>query len=188
MAAWPVFSFNLGVYGMSAKSSMDTSAQYAGAGGVTTIAPTQVMSDTYFGQYPLPKGSEGMISTGGGSAAIFASDGQSLTQYLDPSEEGIVYADVAADVLLAAENAGYDMEPFTVPSSGLASLVVTEHRRTHHEDQIVALQDLGNVLDGCREYSAEASMTVGKGHRDAEGAIHTGAASLSARATAKSFA
>lgn len=118
VAAWPVFSFNLGVYGMSAQCSMESSAQFAGEGGLTTIAPTQRMSEAYFKKYPLPAGSEGKITVGGGSAAIFGQDAKILTTYLKPTEEGIVYADVPRETIMRGATA-YDPEPFTVPASGL---------------------------------------------------------------------
>lgn len=119
VAAWPSFAIDIGIWGMTAQCSMESSAQYAGEGGVTTIAPTSLTTQAYFDKYPLPAGSEGRVKIGGGSAMIFDPGGKPLAEYLGPATEGIVYADVESATITEAAAGDYDPAPFTIAADGM---------------------------------------------------------------------
>ncbi|KQQ20718.1 hypothetical protein ASF48_08950 [Rathayibacter sp. Leaf299] len=120
VAAWPHFGLYPGFRPMSAETSMESSAQYAGEGGVLTLAPSIIATAPYIASLKLSVADQARIATGGGSARIFlptadaVSDGPDLAHDV----EGIVYATVDRSVVIH-EQTGYDADPFTVPANGL---------------------------------------------------------------------
>jgi len=117
VSAWPCFALDVGIYGMSHLTSLESSAQYAAEGGVTTLAPTLIASEGYHLKYPLPSGGKEALKPGGGYAMIFDRDGKRVADPLDPTTEGIVYADVSSSAILGPNN--YDEKPFVVRQNGL---------------------------------------------------------------------
>jgi aliphatic nitrilase len=118
VSASPCFALDVGIYGMTGLTSMESSAQYAGEGGITTLAPTLVASDAYHRMWPLPAAANyDNLKPGGGYAMIFDRSGKRIAEPLGQTVEGIVYADVPkADIVRSND---YDRQPFTIAANGL---------------------------------------------------------------------
>ncbi|WP_396277173.1 carbon-nitrogen hydrolase family protein [Glutamicibacter creatinolyticus] len=106
IASWPQLDF-FGGATMTTESIHAVNRSYALECGAFNLMSTQILSQA--GQAALNRhGLEIPDFVGGGGAAIFGPDASQLTQPLQPTEEGIVYADLDMQVI---ELANYLTDP-----------------------------------------------------------------------------
>ncbi|MFK4851898.1 nitrilase-related carbon-nitrogen hydrolase [Microbacterium sp. ZW T6_19] len=119
VAAWPHFGLLPDVWQMSAITSMESSAQYAGEGGVLTLAPSTIATAPYIASLNLSAADRASLLPGGGSTRIFLPSGEPVSDGPDlaPDVEGIVYATVDRATVVHAQT-GYDAKPFKIPANG----------------------------------------------------------------------
>lgn len=105
IAGWPC----LGILGMVPALSPDaitaTTLTYALEGGAFVVMATQVMSDEGARVFPTAEGGPTPVYTGGGGyARVYGPDSSLITKPLDPTTEGIVYADIDLAAIDLAKN------------------------------------------------------------------------------------
>jgi nitrilase len=116
VAAWPGFALYAGkAYALGPELNTAVSQVYAAEGQCFVLAASLVVTeaiqdlicDTDFKRELLP--------IGGGTARIFAPDGQSIAPPLSPEQEGLIYADIDIDMIslakAAADPAGHYSRP-----------------------------------------------------------------------------
>lgn len=108
VAAWPSFSiFEGAAYLLGPEVNTAASQQYAVEGQVFVLAPTGLIGQAGHDRFADTEIKKELLKLGGGHARIYGPDGRSLATPLDPTEEGILYAQIDYDQILAAKNA-YD--------------------------------------------------------------------------------
>lgn len=108
VAAWPSFSiFEGAAYLLGPEVNTAASQQYAVEGQVFVLAPTGLIGQAGHDRFADTEMKKELLKLGGGHARIYGPDGRSLATPLDPTEEGILYAQIDYDQILAAKNA-YD--------------------------------------------------------------------------------
>lgn len=116
VAAWPSFSIFPGVVNaLGPEVNVGASRQYAVEGQTFVLAPCAVVGEAahdLFGDTELKRQ---LLALGGGYARIFGPDGGSLAEPLEPTEEGILYADVDFAAILAAKNAADPVGHYSRP-------------------------------------------------------------------------
>lgn len=105
VAGWPC----LGILGMvpalSPEPIMAASQTYALEGSAYVITATQIMSDEGARKFPTADGGPTPVYTGGGGyARVYGPDSSLLTEPLDPTVEGIVYADIDLTLIDLSKN------------------------------------------------------------------------------------
>ncbi|KAH7121491.1 carbon-nitrogen hydrolase [Dactylonectria macrodidyma] len=105
VSAWPSLDKFIegspGLWGMSREGCLGQSQQYAVEGGAFVIHSTAVISERGV-QLMETTGAPIFNKPGGGCSAIFGPDGRRLTEPLEDTEEGIVYADLDLTKILAS--------------------------------------------------------------------------------------
>lgn len=103
IAAWPCLGILGNIPILSPESIMAATQTYAMEGSAFVIASTQIMSDEGALTFPTKDGGPTPVYTGGGGfARVYGPHSAMITEPLDPTEEGIVYADLdLADIDLA---------------------------------------------------------------------------------------
>lgn len=103
VAGWPCLGILGNVPALSPESIMACSQTYALEGSSFVITATQIMSDDGARKFPTADGGPTPVYTGGGGyARVYGPHSGLITEPLDPTEEGIVYADIdLADINLA---------------------------------------------------------------------------------------
>lgn len=108
VAAWPSFSiFEGAAYLLGPEVNTAASQQYAVEGQVFVLAPTGLIGQAGHDRFADTEMKKELLKLGGGHARIYGPDGRSLATPLDPTEEGILYAEIDYGQILAAKNA-YD--------------------------------------------------------------------------------
>ncbi|MDJ1371423.1 carbon-nitrogen hydrolase family protein [Gulosibacter molinativorax] len=105
VAGWPC----LGILGMvpvlSPEALIATTLTYALESSAFVVMSTQIMSDEGARVFPTADGGPTPVYTGGGGfARVYGPDTTVLTEALDPTEEGIVYADIDLAAIDSAKN------------------------------------------------------------------------------------
>ena len=105
-AAWPTFSLYAGMaYALGPEVNMAATRTYAVEGGCFVLAACGVVGDSAHELFcDTPDKSE-MLGRGGGHAMIFAPDGRELADWLDPSQEGVLVADIDLGLIALAKAA-----------------------------------------------------------------------------------
>ena len=116
IGAWPSFSlYPDAAYALGPEVNTAASRVYAVEGGSFVIAPCATVSADMVEMLCTDDAKRTMLSEGGGYARIFGPDGQLLHEPLDPSTEGLVYADIDTSVIAlakaAADPAGHYARP-----------------------------------------------------------------------------
>ncbi len=116
VGAWPGFSIYPGAaHALGPEVNTAASRVYAVEGGSFVIAPCATVSTEMVEMLCTDDTKRAMLREGGGHARIFGPDGQLLHEPLDPSVEGIVYADIDTSVIAvakaAADPAGHYSRP-----------------------------------------------------------------------------
>lgn len=103
VAGWPCLGILGNVPALSPESLMACTQTYALEGSAFVITATQIMSDDGARKFPTADGGPTPVYTGGGGyARVYGPHSGLITEPLDPTEEGIVYADIdLADIDLA---------------------------------------------------------------------------------------
>ncbi|WP_258803633.1 carbon-nitrogen hydrolase family protein [Pseudarthrobacter sp. NS4] len=103
VAGWPCLGILGNVPALSPESLMACSQTYALEGSAFVITATQIMSDDGARKFPTADGGPTPVYTGGGGyARVYGPHSGLITEPLDPTQEGIVYADIdLADIDLA---------------------------------------------------------------------------------------
>jgi aliphatic nitrilase len=95
VAGWPCLGILGNVPALSPESIMACSQTYALEGSAFVITATQIMSDDGARKFPTADGGPTPVYTGGGGyARVYGPHSGLITEPLDPTEEGIVYADI----------------------------------------------------------------------------------------------
>jgi aliphatic nitrilase len=105
IAGWPCMGILSYVPALSPEASMAATQTYALEGGSYTVAATQIMSDEGAMAFPGSDGGPCAIYTGGGGyARVYGPDSSLLTEPLDPTVEGLVFADIDLSHISLAKN------------------------------------------------------------------------------------
>jgi nitrilase len=117
IAAWPSFSlYRGGAYALGAEVNNAASRVYAVEGSCFVLAPCATVSPEMVqmlcGDDPVKRQ---LLLEGGGFTAIYAPDGQQISQALPEGQEGLVYADIDLGMIslakAAADPAGHYARP-----------------------------------------------------------------------------
>jgi predicted amidohydrolase len=116
IAAWPAFSlYKEGAHALGAEVNMAVARVYAVEGQCFVIAPTAIIDQATLDVLQQGPDAPPFLTTGGGSAAIFAPDGRQIGTQLDEHAEGLVMADInLSDIKIAksiADPAGHYAKP-----------------------------------------------------------------------------
>jgi nitrilase len=105
-AAWPTFSLYAGMaYALGPEVNMAASRMYAVEGGCYVLAACATVGDSAHDLFCDTPDKAEMLGRGGGHAMIFAPDGRELAEPLDPSEEGLLFADIDLGLIALAKAA-----------------------------------------------------------------------------------
>lgn len=105
VAGWPCLGILGNVPALSPESIMACSQTYAMEGSTFVITATQIMSDDGAMQFPTSDGRPNPVYTGGGGfARVYGPHSALITEPMDPTEEGIVYADIDLGDIALAKN------------------------------------------------------------------------------------
>ncbi|MET1154637.1 nitrilase-related carbon-nitrogen hydrolase [Arthrobacter sp.] len=105
VAGWPCLGILGNVPALSPETLMAATQTYALEGGAFVVTATQIMSDEGARVFPDAQGGPTPVYTGGGGfARIYGPDSRLLTEPLDPSQEGLVYADLDLSLIDLAKN------------------------------------------------------------------------------------
>ena len=106
IASWPSFSiFEGAVNALGPEVNVGASRQYAVEGQAFVLAPCAIVGAAGQARFADTGEKRQFLQVGGGYARIFGPDGRSLAEPLDPTAEGILYADIDFAGILAAKNA-----------------------------------------------------------------------------------
>jgi len=105
-AAWPTFSLYAGMaYALGPEVNMAASRMYAVEGGCYVLAACAVVGESAHELFCDTPDKAQMLGRGGGHAMIFAPDGRELAEPLDPSAEGLLFADIDLGLIALAKAA-----------------------------------------------------------------------------------
>ncbi len=105
IGAWPSFNLYPGkAYSLGAELNMAVSSVYAAEGQCYFLAPCGVISEAMVELMANTPQKRDLLKTGGGHAMIFAPDGSRMCEYLDNTEEGLLYADIDLGVISVAKS------------------------------------------------------------------------------------
>ncbi|MGO2111817.1 MAG: carbon-nitrogen hydrolase family protein [Pseudoclavibacter sp.] len=105
VAGWPCLGILGNVPALSPDALLATTLTYALEGGTFVAMATQIMSDEGALAFPTADGGPTPVYTGGGGfARVYGPDSSLLTEPLDPTVEGIVYADIDLAAIDLAKN------------------------------------------------------------------------------------
>jgi len=105
-AAWPTFSLYAGMaYALGPEVNMAASRMYAVEGGCYVLAACATVGDSAHELFCDTPDKAQMLGRGGGHAMIFAPDGRELAEPLDPSAEGLLFADIDLGMIALAKAA-----------------------------------------------------------------------------------
>lgn len=108
VAAWPSFSVYRGAaYQLSPEINTAASQMYAVEGQCFVIAPCACVSPAMIEMLCDTPVKHQLLHAGGGFTRIYGPDGSPLCEWLDETEEGILYADIDLSVIGVAK-AAYD--------------------------------------------------------------------------------
>jgi aliphatic nitrilase len=104
VASWPSFCVSPDMaYALGHDANMAASQVYALEGQCYVLASAAVFSEEMSEMLCDTPFKQQVMSTGGGAAMIYAPDGRPIAEPLDPSEEGIVYADIDLGMITLAK-------------------------------------------------------------------------------------
>lgn len=116
IAAWPSFSIFEGVAtALGPEVNVGASRQYAAEGQAFVLAPCGVIGAAAQALYTDTDLKKQFLALGGGHARIFGPDGGSLAEPLDPTTEGLLFADIDYSAILAAKNAADPVGHYSRP-------------------------------------------------------------------------
>lgn len=116
IASWPSFSiFEGAVNALGPEVNVGASRQYAVEGQNYVLAPCAIVGEAAQSLFADTELKKQFLKLGGGYARIFGPDGRSLAEPLDPTEEGILYADIDYAGILAAKNAADPVGHYSRP-------------------------------------------------------------------------
>lgn len=105
ISGWPCLGIPGNVPALSPESIMACTQTYALESSAFVIAATQIMSDDGARKFPTADGGPAPVYTGGGGyARVYGPHSAMITEPLDPTEEGIVYADLDLSDIDLAKN------------------------------------------------------------------------------------
>lgn len=94
IGAWPSFSCYRQAYSLGAELNTSVSRVYAAEGQCFVLASCALISEDMIALLAETPEHHELIAAGGGHSRIFGPDGNSLTEPLAETEEGILYADI----------------------------------------------------------------------------------------------
>lgn len=160
IAAWPCLGILGNIPILSPESIMSSTQTYAMEGSAFVIASTQIMSDEGAHTFLTNDGDPTPVYTGGGGfARVYGPHSALITEPLDPTEEGIVYADLDLAEIDLAKNtvdpAGHysrpdvtrlvfddtAQEPMTRPHNGQQLTATAASSEDHKSAEEAALDD-----------------------------------------------
>jgi aliphatic nitrilase len=102
-ASWPSFASPPEAYQLGPELNDAASQIYAGEGGCFVVAATTPVTQEIIDLLCQSDEQRGLILPGGGRSMIFGPDGSRLADYLDPGEEGILYAELDLGLITLAK-------------------------------------------------------------------------------------
>ncbi len=103
VAAWPSFSMYPEAHALGPVVNNAASLTYAVEGSCFVVAPCGVISQDMMALMVENETHAALMKAGGGYARIYAPDGSSLGQTLDPEAEGLVVAELDLDAITIAK-------------------------------------------------------------------------------------
>ncbi|KAL4264948.1 carbon-nitrogen hydrolase superfamily protein [Pleurotus pulmonarius] len=155
VGGWPPASPHKGEgpYSISSEAWRTMSQVVAIEGGCYGIISTQVMSQA--GAEKLKVANFQWLSVpGGGFACIYGPDGRPLTESLEPSAEGILYADISLDKIgeakMMAEMTGNDSRPdlFRIVVNGRNKDIIEYENYAESKAAAARSREVDNVASG----------------------------------------
>jgi nitrilase len=105
VAGWPCLGILGNLPALSPESIMAATQTYAMEGSTFVIAATQIMSEEGARVFPDASGGPTPVYTGGGGyARVYGPDSGIITEALDSTQEGLVYADLDLSLIDLAKN------------------------------------------------------------------------------------
>jgi nitrilase len=162
IAAWPSFSlYRGGAYALGAEVNNAASRIYAVEGQCFVLAPCATVSaemiKTLCGDDPTKRQ---LLLEGGGFTAIYAPDGQLISEVLPEGQEGIVYADLDLGMISLAKAAADPAGHYSRPDVTRLLLDKTPG------DRVVLHQRAG--AEGAAPEPAEPARPAGPAQRETE--------------------
>lgn len=116
VASWPAFSVYRGLANaLGPEVNTAASLMYAVEGQTFVVAPCAVIGAAALKTYCDTEVKRQLLQLGGGSARIYGPEGSSLAQPLAETEEGIIYADLSADLIAIAKSAADPVGHYSRP-------------------------------------------------------------------------
>ncbi|CAG9957056.1 unnamed protein product [Clonostachys rosea f. rosea IK726] len=140
VSAWPSLTPHTGgpdLWSMSAEGCQALSRTYAIEGSTFVLHSTALITEKGVALQKTEGGSL-MSSPGGGSSAIFAPDGRKISTDIDPTTEGILYADLDLDNIIQNKMFAHCTGHYSRPD--LLSLSVESNIKTVVKEMTVTLK------------------------------------------------
>ena len=104
-ASWPTFTLYPAVYALGAELNDAASQMYAAEGGCFVVAATMPVTTEIIEMLCDTPDKRDLLAPGGGKSMIFGPDGSRLASYLEPDEEGLIYAELDLGIIPLAKAA-----------------------------------------------------------------------------------
>ena len=158
VAGWPC----IGIMGddntLGAKTTLAASRIYALEGSTFVIVATQIMSDEGALVFPDASGNPFPLYTGGGYARVYGPDSGLMTEPMDPTQEGLVYADLDLSLIDLAKNIVDPVGHYARPDV-TRLLFDNRPKRLVHEPGVPDAQPFPLLLEGDRDLVAGTTPT-----------------------------
>ena len=116
VAGWPSFSiFEGAAFALGPEVNTGASRQYAVEGQCFVLAPCGLIGAAAHEHFADSDMKKQLLNLGGGHARIYGPDGRELATPLEPTREGILYADIDYAQILAAKNAADPVGHYSRP-------------------------------------------------------------------------
>ena len=116
IAAWPSFSLYQGkAFALGPELNNAISQVYAAEGQCFVVAPTAIVSQEIIDMMCDTDAKRELLPAGGGYSVIYGPDGALLSERLDPTVEGLVYADLDLSLIPFAKAAADPVGHYSRP-------------------------------------------------------------------------
>ena len=118
IASWPAFGLYRGIaQQLSLEANMAATQTYALEGGCFVVATTTVISDAGIDVFAATEDQKALVSAGWGGSRIFGPDSSVISEPLDGSTEGLVFAEVDLALIDLAKNAADPVGHYSRPDA-----------------------------------------------------------------------
>lgn len=167
VAAWPSFSiFEGAAFALGPEVNTGASRQYAVEGQCFVLAPCGVIGAAAHEHFADTELKRQLLAIGGGHARIYGPDGRELAAPLAPTEEGLLFADLDFQAILAAKNAADPVGHYARPDVFTLHLRADGRLPKLSEHRPVVTVDVDCDLDGTpAPRLSEGRLAAGSGDR-----------------------